>query len=109
MIYRSGRTSAQRRDIWPSGRSCPSPTRLDSTRLAYLELIKQTIRDAVQHSEADTLTAIAQATAQVLEARCDELQALVVQELRRLHEGVLARYGLRPSELVAWKAAQQTL
>jgi hypothetical protein len=32
-----------------------------------------------------------------------------VQELRRLQEGVLARYGLRPSELVAWKAAQQQI
>jgi hypothetical protein len=30
--------------------------------------------------------------------------ALTIDELRRLHEGVLARYGLRPSELTAWKA-----
>ena len=34
---------------------------------------------------------------------------LGVQELRRLQEGVLARYGLRPSELTAWKAAQHSL
>jgi hypothetical protein len=32
------------------------------------------------------------------------VQALIVEELRRLHEGVLARYGLRPSEYAAWKA-----
>ena len=81
----------------------------DPTRLAYRELIKQTIREVVQHPKADTLAAIAQAMAQVHQADRDEVQALVVQELRRLHEGVLARYGLRPSELVAWKAAQQTL
>jgi hypothetical protein len=31
------------------------------------------------------------------------VHALVVEELRRLHEGVLARYGLRPSHLVAWR------
>jgi hypothetical protein len=31
------------------------------------------------------------------------VQALLVEELRRLHEGVLARYGLRPSEYMAWK------
>ena len=55
------------------------------------------------------LAAIAQAMAQVHQADRDEVQALVVQELRRLHEGVLARYGLRPSELVAWRAAQQSL
>lgn len=79
----------------------------DPTRLAYRELIKQTIREVVQHPKADTLAAIAQALAQVPQADRDEVQALVVQELRRLHEGVLARYGLRPSELAAWKAAQQ--
>ena len=32
------------------------------------------------------------------------VQALTVEQLRRLHEGVLARYGLRPSEYTAWKA-----
>ena len=32
------------------------------------------------------------------------VQSLTVDELRRLHEGVLARYGLRPSEFAAWKA-----
>ena len=46
---------------------------------------------------ADTLAAIAQAMGQVPQADRDELQALVVQELRSLHEGVLAQYGLRPS------------
>ena len=35
-----------------------------------------------------------------------DVKALIVEELRRLHEGVLARYGLRPSEWVAWKAGQ---
>lgn len=34
------------------------------------------------------------------------LRALNLDELRRLHEGVLARYGLRPSQLKAWKDAQ---
>ena len=75
------------RNAWPSSRSWPSPT-----RLAYRELIKQTIREVVQHAEADTLAAIAQAVAQVPQADRDEVKALVVQELRRLPEGVLARY-----------------
>ena len=79
----------------------------DPTRLAYRELIKQTIRDLVQHPEADTLAAIARAVEQVPQADREDVQALVMQELRRLHEGVLARYGLRPSELNAWKATWQ--
>lgn len=81
----------------------------DPTRLAYREVIKQTIRDVVQHPHADALTAIAQAILQVPQADRDDVHALVVQELRRLHEGVLARYGLRPSELAAWNAAQHSL
>jgi hypothetical protein len=32
------------------------------------------------------------------------VQALLIEELRRLHEGMLARYGLRPSEYARWKA-----
>ncbi|MBH2010952.1 MAG: Fic family protein [Xanthomonadaceae bacterium] len=81
----------------------------DPTRLAYRELIRQTIREVVQNPHADTLGAIVQAMGQVPQADRDDVQALVVQELRRLHEGVLARYGLRPSELTAWKAAQHSL
>ena len=81
----------------------------DPTRLTYRELIRRTIREVVQHPHADTLVAIAQAMGQVPQADRDEVQALVVQELRRLHEGVLARYGLRPSELAAWKAARHLL
>ena len=81
----------------------------DPTRLAYRDLIKQTIRAVVQHPHADPLTTIAQAMAQAPQADRDDLQALVVQELRRLHEGVLARYGLRPLELAAWKAGQRAV
>jgi hypothetical protein len=81
----------------------------DPVRLAYREVIKQTVREVVQRPDADTLGAIEKAMEQVPQADRDEVQALVVQELRRLHEGVLARYGLRPSELAAWKAVQQSV
>ncbi|MFM6999845.1 MAG: hypothetical protein ACKOXU_02085 [Limnohabitans sp.] len=36
----------------------------------------------------------------------ENVRALVMQEMRRLHEGVLARYGLRPSELERWRSIQ---
>jgi hypothetical protein len=45
------------------------------------------------------------ALAELLSAQA-AVQALIVEELRRLHEGVLARYGLRPSQYTAWKAVQ---
>lgn len=31
------------------------------------------------------------------------VKALAIEELRRLHEGVLVCYGLKPSGLLAWK------
>lgn len=77
----------------------------DPTRLAYRDVIKQTIRDAVTQPKADALKIIQQAVVQnVPDADRNNVQALIVEELRRLHEGVLSRYGLRPSEFTAWKA-----
>jgi hypothetical protein len=52
----------------------------------------------------DPLKLLAQAQEPVPQADRADVHALLVQELQRLHEGVLARYGLRPSELAAWKA-----
>jgi Fic family protein len=77
----------------------------DPLRLVHRALIKETIRSVVQHPQADPLQVIAQALKSVPEPERADVQALLVQELQRLHEGVLARYGLRPSELAAWKAA----
>ncbi|RJF92049.1 Fic family protein [Noviherbaspirillum saxi] len=79
----------------------------DPARLAYRDIIKQTIRDVVTRPETDALSLIRQAVkSAVPDPDRDNVQALIVEELRRLHEGVLARYGLRPSELAAWKSQQ---
>ena len=77
----------------------------DPTRLAYREVIKPTIHAVVTHPDRDALTLITQAVAEkVPEPDRAAVHSLIVEELSRLHEGVLARYGLRPSELAAWKA-----
>ena len=77
----------------------------DPLRLAWRDLIQQTLRDVVTHPTLDPLTRIQRAVAeQVAEHERANVQALIVEELRRLHEGVLARYGLRPSQYAAWKA-----
>ena len=55
--------------------------------------------------DADFTTAIALAQAAPGPDR-ENVRALVMQELRRLHEGVLARYGLRPAELERWRSIQ---
>jgi hypothetical protein len=70
-------------------------------------VIKKTIRDVVAHVGQDALSLIQQHVAhEVNESDRENVQALIVEELRRMHEGVLARYGLRPSEFVAWKSGR---
>jgi hypothetical protein len=77
----------------------------DPLRLAWRDFIKQTIREVITHPEREPLSCIQRAVAErVPEGEQASVQALTVEELRRLHEGVLARYGLRPSEYTAWKA-----
>jgi fido (protein-threonine AMPylation protein) len=77
----------------------------DPLRLAYRDLIKQTIHAVVVQYTEDPLTLIGQALEkQVPDADRDNVRALLIDELRRLHEGVLARYGLRPSEYRQWQS-----
>ena len=79
----------------------------DPLRLAWRDFIRQTLRDVITHPELDPLSHIQRSVAQgVPEHEQPSVLALVVEELRRLHEGVLARYGLRPSEYATWKAVQ---
>lgn len=75
----------------------------DPLRLAWRDLIKQTIRDVVTHPEREPMTFIESAVqGKVPGTDQASLQALIVEELKRMHEGVLARYGLRPAQFKAW-------
>ena len=67
------------------------------------------MRDIVRQPQDDVLQSIDQAVQAVPLAERGSVHALVIRELQHLHEGTLARYGLRPSELLAWKVAQQQL
>ncbi|MBV8658395.1 MAG: Fic family protein [Burkholderiales bacterium] len=79
----------------------------DPLRLIYRDVIKGVIRAVVTDVEADPLDVIrANLSDRVPEPDRRDVEALVIEELRRLHEGVLARYGLRPSEFVRWRARQ---
>ena len=76
--------------------------------MGWLNAYKQTIRDVVMSPEQDGLSLIdAAVSAKVPKPEQTNVKALLVEELRRLHEGVLARYGLRPSEFTAWKKRQE--
>jgi len=78
----------------------------DPLRLAWRELIKKTIREVVLNPKIESIQIIEQAVvSQVSENEQKAVTALIVEELRRLHEGVLARYGLRPSDYQKWRTA----
>lgn len=77
----------------------------DPLRLAYRELIKSIIQKIVQTNPRDIEKAIMKSVAgEVVKKDQEDLQLLIIDELHRLHEGVLARYGLRPSEFIEWKS-----
>lgn len=80
----------------------------DPLRLAWRDFIKHTIRGVIAQPQQDPLLCIEQAVAQrVPQGEQTAVRALIVEELRRLHEGVLARYGVRPSGYAAWKAVHR--
>ena len=88
-------------------------TEPDPLRLAHRELIRKTVHEVVTHPEQDPLTLVRRAVNNAFKSKRvnaelrRNVQALLIDELRRLHEGVLARYGLRPSELATWRTQHQ--
>lgn len=81
----------------------------DPLRLAYRDTLKETIYQIVVHYEQDPLDVIHnELDKQKLPVdEYENVKALVIEELRRLHEGVLARYGLRPSQFQKWVSRHQ--
>ncbi|TNH42398.1 Fic family protein [Photorhabdus luminescens subsp. sonorensis] len=76
----------------------------DPLRLQYRNVIKQIVYRVVATPEMDSIDIIDKLISDELsQSERDTLKALVIEELRRLHEGVLARYGLRPSQFEKWK------
>lgn len=76
----------------------------NALRLQWRELIKEVVCQVVRNPQADALAMIHdKVIRQVPATEREEVQALIIAELRRLHEGTLARYRLRPSEFYAWK------
>lgn len=80
----------------------------DPLRLTWRDLIKATVHEVVQNPHSNAQRLIAQAvSAKVPEHERASMEGLIADELLRLHEGVLARYGLRPSEWQAWRKVSQ--
>ena len=115
-IYEMGRVEMLRDlFIWAYERSTQEYTAIrqtlaepDPLRLTYRTLVKDTVRAVVQQPGGDAIALIEHSVQSAVPvAEQAEVKALILDELRRLHEGVLARYGLRPSEWKAWQALRQ--
>jgi Fic family protein len=79
----------------------------DPLRLAYRDVIKRIVRKTVTEPDEDPLSVIdLELDTLVSTEDRDNVKAIIIDELRRLHEGLLARYGLRPAEFLKWKARQ---
>lgn len=80
----------------------------DPVRLRYRQWLRDTVREVVLAVGADAVELIRQAADRHVGATDRESAiALAIEELRGLHEGVLMRYGLRPSDYTRWAKTQQ--
>ncbi len=96
--------------VWAYERSCQRYTVLrdaipapDPVRLRNRAALAEIVREAVRHGRGIDTAQLAEHAREVVEP--DDVRAVVamaVNELHLLHEGNLARFGLRLSELRAW-------
>jgi len=78
----------------------------DPTRLKYREQMYEIIGAVVRSLDVNARDDVeAYATLHVEESERERFVSQVMDDLRRLHEGVIARYRLRPSEFAAWREA----
>ena len=81
-------------------RDLAEPSRL---RLAYREVIKQSVHDAVMQPSLDATAKQAVIEQAVASGDREDVRFLIDDELQHLHEGVLARYGIRLTAFRRWR------
>ena len=79
------------------------PSRL---RLAYRDVIKQSVHDAVMPPSPDAADREAIIEQAVPSDDREDVRFLIADELQRLHEGVLARYGIRLDAFRRWRESK---
>ncbi|WED22746.1 Fic family protein [Vibrio sp. JC009] len=80
----------------------------DMQKLHYRKRVKAIVREVILSPELSPLDIIQDSVSNESSERDKEIiTALVTEELRIIHEGILVRYRLRPSELEVWKRAQE--
>jgi len=79
----------------------------DPLRLEWRSLIKQTMHEVLVKPELDPLPFIRSSVAKVALKDREDIEALIIEEMRRVHVGVLARYGVTPSQFSQWVAVHR--
>ncbi len=103
--------------VWAYERSCqqyitvrdslPEP---DPFRLEYRAALREVIGAIVKGKLPATVEAIRENASELIAASDQEqFCEVALQDLRGLHEGNMARYGLRPSEFHAWQSSGASL
>jgi hypothetical protein len=76
----------------------------DPIRLRYAKRIHGAVADIVRNKLKEPLGFLEKISKQnIPETHQEAFTQIIMDDLRCLHEGVLARYGLRPSELDSWR------
>jgi hypothetical protein len=75
----------------------------DPLRMQWRDLIRDAVRNLVVRADLIASEHIHELVHAVPEKDRAAVQALIEDELERLHEGVLARFGLWPSDYVTWQ------
>ncbi len=96
---------------WAYERSCQRYTQLrealpapDPLRLRYRNELGEVVRETVRGGQAIEIGAVRARSRELVPAvDLDAVVAMAVNELHRLHEGNIARFGLRLSDYRAWK------
>jgi hypothetical protein len=113
-VYEHGRVDLLR-DVfmWAYERSCqnfkaiagalPEP---DPLRLKYREELKEAVTQLVRHTRGTKIADTRKVASNLVPTEDQsKFVALVSRELNNLHEGNIARYGLRLADLKAWRAS----
>ncbi len=97
--------SAERYQALRQSMGDPEPFRL-RYRAALREAVRQVVRNLEDPKSLPAHVALFAKSA-IPEEDQRRFQALALQELRNLHEGTFARYGLKPSEFERWREIQE--
>ncbi len=82
----------------------------DPLRLQYRDVIKATIRQIVLHPNLNSQDIIKNSLKNLVEKQNQpQVSELIIEELKRLHEGVLVRYGLSLTEYKRWQKSNEPL